>query len=163
MGICRWANVTFFQRWREILVAKNLKMWRRFFRDVTLRHRWGLYVVPDVSSQHSGLIVEGFRGTSYPWWWDHYPVSKRREPNTLWHIVTSQKNWYLINTAAKTLKLANFKDDRAVKRIVNRAMSDNVGHRLLPIGYGKYLSWSGSMWKSGGTQSFKFEWFFLWV
>lgn len=122
---------------------KLKKKWRRFFRDVTLRHRYSLYVVPEASRQHSGLIFEGFEGTSDPWWWDHYPVSKRWEPNILWHIVTSLKKWYLINTAAKTLKLANFKGDRAVKRVMNYAMSDNVGHRLLPTGYGKYLSWSG--------------------
>ena len=121
---------------------QNLKKWRRFFRDVTLRHRWGLYVVPSVSRQHSDLLCEGFQGTSDPWWWHHYPVSKRWQPNTLWRVVTSQKNRYLISTAEKTLKLANFKNDHAMKRVVDRAMSDNVGHRLLPTVCGKYLSWS---------------------
>jgi hypothetical protein len=35
-----------------------------------------------------------------------------------------------INTAAKIFKVANLKDDRAVKIVVNRAMSDNVGKRF---------------------------------
>jgi hypothetical protein len=45
-----------------------------------------------------------------------------------------------MNTAAKTLKIANFKDDRELKTVMKRTMADNVGHRLLPTWYGEYLS-----------------------
>jgi len=38
--------------------------------------------------------------------WGHRALSKRREQNTRWGIITFQKNWCLIHAAANTLKLS---------------------------------------------------------
>jgi hypothetical protein len=39
------------------------------------------------------------------WGWDHYKVSKYLVPNTQWHSVTSQKNWYPFHTTSETQEL----------------------------------------------------------
>lgn len=48
-----------------------------------------------------------------------------------------------------------------MNRVVNRAMSDDVGHRIYQQGMVNTSVEVGSMWQRGGTQSFKFEWFYL--
>jgi hypothetical protein len=68
------------------------------FRSSWMRRWVSSCLVPDVWRQRSGLISNGLLD---PWRADHYDFSKCREPNTH-DSGTSQKNEYLIDTAAKT-------------------------------------------------------------
>lgn len=87
---CGWGNIT-------LLLGRDARHTvfgtRRFetasdliFNDMNIREEWPWRA-------------------SDSWRWDYYGVSKRLDPNILWHGVTSQKNWHFIVISVESLFL----------------------------------------------------------
>ena len=59
--------------------------------------------LPTFSKSHSTFICR-----TRPWKWSGYEPSKRRQLQTQWHNVTSQKTWLFSSTAVRTSRLKTF-------------------------------------------------------